>query len=90
MKRVTVAAGAIGATMVMMTVIGPRGVIVPTTTVIDRHVVYAMTCQLPGLMTKTALLARTSEARRRASTNAIGPAKGPGTASTRRGIRKWQ
>ena len=38
--------GAIVATMVMMTVIGPRDVIVPTTTAIAR-VVYAMTCQLP-------------------------------------------
>ena len=62
MKRAT-AAGAIVATMVMMTVIGPRGVIVPTTKVIDRRAAYAMTCQLPGLMKKTALLAITSEAR---------------------------
>ncbi len=63
MKRVTVAAAAIGATMVMMTVIGPHGVIVPMTTVIGRRVAYAMTCQLPGLTTKTLLLATTSEAR---------------------------
>jgi lipopolysaccharide/colanic/teichoic acid biosynthesis glycosyltransferase len=61
MKRV-MAAGAIGAMMAMMTVIGPRGVIVRTMTAIGRRrVAYAMTCQLPGLMTKTALLARTSE-----------------------------
>ena len=68
MKRVTVAAGAIGATMAMMTVIGPRDVIARMTTAIGRRVAYAMTCQRPGLMTKTALLARTSEARNRAST----------------------
>jgi hypothetical protein len=62
MKRVT-AADAIGVTMEMMMVIGLRGVIVPMTTVTGRRVAYAMTCQLPGLMTKTALLAITSEAR---------------------------
>ena len=65
MKRV-MAAGAIGATMAMMTVIGPRDVIARMTTAIGRRAACAMTCQLPGLMTKTALLARTSEARYRA------------------------
>jgi len=63
MKRVTVAAGAIGETMAMMTVIGPRGVTVRMTMATGRRVVRAMTWQLPGPMTKTALLARTPEAR---------------------------
>jgi hypothetical protein len=61
MKRVMVVVGVREMTTVM-TVIGPRDVIARTTTAIGRHVAYAMTCQLPGLMTKKLLLARTSEA----------------------------
>jgi hypothetical protein len=56
-------AAAIGAMMTEMTVIGPRAVIAPMTTAIDRRVAYAMTCQLRDPMTKKALLATTSEAR---------------------------
>jgi hypothetical protein len=62
MKRV-MGAAAIGATMAIMMVIGPRAVIAPMTTAIGRRVACAMTCQLQGLMTKTLLLATTSEAR---------------------------
>jgi hypothetical protein len=57
-----VVVGAIGAMMTEMTVIGPRAVIALMTTAIGR-VAYAMTCQLRDPMTKTALLATTSEAR---------------------------
>jgi hypothetical protein len=66
MKRV-MAGGAIGATMAMMMAIGPRGVTDRMTMATGHRVVRARTCQLPRLMTKTALLARTPEARSRAS-----------------------
>jgi hypothetical protein len=62
MKRVMVVGGAIGATMTAMTVIGPRGVTVRTTMATGLRVVFATTCQLPGPMKMTALLARPSEA----------------------------
>jgi hypothetical protein len=68
MKRVTAVGGVIGATMAMMTAIGPRGVTVRTTTATGLRVAFATTWQLPGLMKKRALLARTSEARNREST----------------------
>ena len=68
MKRVMAVGGVIGATMAMMTVIGPRGVTVRTTMATGLRVAFATMWQLPRRMMKTALLARMSEARNRAST----------------------